>query len=437
VQATVDALNTYRMFGLSNGDSNTLHGDIDFAAYLAGSTLMVYERGLNKGTFGTLAVGDVIKVSIESGVVKYYKNDALFYTSSAPARYPLLLDTAINSTLGQISNAYICSADLGPIIATPSPIPTAITSSTPPGTSTATGTHTRTPTSTPQPGACMGFPPDNIWNRNIAAIPTSVRSNNYVASIGGSTQLHTGFAAGLWHEQTLGMPYVSVPGTQPLVPITFLYDDQSDPGPYPVPTNAPIEQNDSTDRHVLVVNRGTCMLYEVFHANPHADGSWDGDSGAVWNLNSNALRPDGWTSADAAGLPILPGLVRYDEVASGVIRHALRFTAPTIRDTWVWPARHTDGNSTDLNAPPMGTRFRLKAAVDISGYPAQLRVVLQAMKDYGMFLADSGMAWNVDGVPDDRWDNDVLHMIGNLHGSDLEAVDESSLMIDPNSGQSR
>ena len=167
------------------------------------------------------------------------------------------------------------------------------------------------------------------------------------------------------------------------------------------------------------------------------DGSWDAGSGAKWLLTSNALRPDTWTSADAAGLPIYAGLARYDEVPAGVIHHALRFTAPSTQQAYMWPARHYASNSTDPNLPPMGLRVRLKASVDISGYPTQLRVILQALKDYGMFLADNGSSWYISGAPDERWDNDILHMAGNLHGSDFEAVDESGLMVDPNSGQSR
>ncbi len=180
-------------------------------------------------------------------------------------------------------------------------------------------------------------------------------------------------------------------------------------------------------------------MYEVFKAVPHADGSWSGNAGAVWNLNSNALRPDAWTSADAAGFAVYPALVKFAEVEAGVIPHALRFTAPRarVRDTWVWPARHTDGESTNPLDPPMGTRFRLKQSVDISQTPYQLRVVLQALKDYGMFLSDTGMAWNVSGAPDERWDNTVLHSIEAIYGRDLEVVDQNGLMVDPNSGQSR
>jgi hypothetical protein len=283
------------------------------------------------------------------------------------------------------------------------------------------------------------FPADNIWNRNIAALPTHTLSNNYMNSIGLSTAVHADFGSGLWNGGPIGIPYVTVPGIQPLVPITFTYADESDPGPYPVPTDAPIEggPNSTGDRHVLVVDRDACKLYEMYSSYPHTDGSWDAGSGALFPLTSNALRPVTWTSADAAGLPILPGLANYDEVASGIIRHALRFTASRTQRAYIWPARHYASSYTDPNLPPMGLRVRLKAGVNISGYSPEVRVILQALKDYGMFLADNGSSWFISGAPDERWNNDALHTMGNLHGSDFEAVDESSLMIDPNSGQSR
>jgi hypothetical protein len=318
--------------------------------------------------------------------------------------------------------------------------PPTATNTTTPHTPTRTRTATRTRTPTPSAGLpCAMFPANNIWNRNIAALPTHVLSNSYINSIGAGTALHPDFGSGLWDGGPIGIPYITVPGSQPRVPVRFDYDDESDPGPYPVPTNAPIEGGPSSDgdRHVLIVDRDACVLYEMYSSYPQADGSWDAGSGARWQLTSNALRPDTWTSADAAGLPILPGLVRYDEVASGAIRHALRFTSDTTQQAYLWPARHYASDDTNPNQPPMGLRVRLKAGVNISGYPTQLRVILQALKDYGMFLADNGSSWYISGAPDERWDNDVLHLIDNLHGSDFEAVDESSLMIDPNSGQSR
>jgi hypothetical protein len=231
-----------------------------------------------------------------------------------------------------------------------------------------------------------------------------------------------------------------VPGTQPPVTVTFDYDDESDPGPYPIPPDAPIEGGPDSDgdRHVLVLDRDNCVLYEMWDSWPQPDGSWHAGSGAVFDLDSYDLRPDGWTSADAAGLPILPGLVRYDEVAAGEIRHAIRFTArQTNGDYYVWPARHKASSLSGSQYPPMGQRFRLKDEFDISGFSPEVQVILQAMKTYGIILADNGSNWFISGVPDERWDNDVLRELKQVHGSDFEAVDVSSLTIDPDSGQTR
>ncbi len=287
---------------------------------------------------------------------------------------------------------------------------------------------------------CPIFPADNIWNKNIAALPTHSMSAKYIASIGLGANMHADFGSGLWQGEPIGIPFVHVPAGQPLVPIHFTaYGSESDPGPYPVPVDAPIEggPNSSGDRHVLVVDQGRCKLYETYYSFPNSDGSWNAKSGAVWSLNSNALRTDTWTSGDAAGLPIYPGLVKYDEVASGVVRHAIRFTAPQTQKTYIWPARHYASNDPNPALPPMGLRVRLKTNVNLSGYPQQVRVILQALKDYGMVLADNGSPWSISGAPDPRWDNQMLHAMDNLHGSDFEAVDESGLMVDPNSGQSR
>jgi hypothetical protein len=224
------------------------------------------------------------------------------------------------------------------------------------------------------------------------------------------------------------------------VPIQFIeYGHQSDPGPYRIPPDAPIEGGPTSngDRHVLVVDRDACSLYELYHARPQTGGGWQAGSGAVYDLRSHLLRPDTWTSADAAGLPILPGLVRYDEVAQGVIPHALRFTVSQTQGTYIWPARHEASDSTNPNHPPMGLRVRLKASFNISGYPAHARVILKAMQTYGMLVADNGSNWYVSGAPDERWDNDILHAIDNVLGSNFEVVDTSGMWIDPNSGRAR
>jgi hypothetical protein len=286
---------------------------------------------------------------------------------------------------------------------------------------------------------CSFFPADNIWNTRIDGLPLNARSDAYVQSIGADTGMHADFGAGLYEGQPLGLPFVVVPGSQPPVPITFTDSgDESDPGPYPIPGDAPIEGGADADgdRHVIVVQDEPCTLYELYYAFPQPDGSWQASSGARFDLTSNALRPAGWTSADAAGLPILPGLVRYEEVAAGAIPHALRFTAEVTQEAYVWPARHQAGATTDPDVPPMGQRFRLKADYDTSGFSATNQVILQALKTYGMFLADNGSSWFLSGVPDDRWDNDDLHLLQEgVFGSDFEAVDCSSLMVDRDSGQ--
>lgn len=291
----------------------------------------------------------------------------------------------------------------------------------------------------PTIGGCPLFPADNVWNARVDALPPDANSAAYIGSIGPSTGLHPDFGSGLWDGGPIGIPFVIVPGSQPLVPISFDYADESDPGPYPIPPNPPIEGGaaSSGDRHMLIVDSGHCKLYEIYAAYPQPDGSWQAGSGAVWDLASNALRPAGWTSTDAAGLPILPGLVRYDEVAAGAIRHALRFTVVHTRNEFIWPARHQASSSSNPAYPPMGQRFRLKASFDLSAFPRNVQVILVALKFYGMFVADNGSNRYISGAPDERWDNDELHVLNQVRGSDFEAVDESSLMVDPNSGQAR
>jgi len=289
---------------------------------------------------------------------------------------------------------------------------------------------------------CPLFPGNNVWNARVDTLPVDPDSDLYIATIGANAAVHPDFGSGDWPPGSgapIGIPYVDVAGSQSPVEIVFTeYGDESDPGPYPVPTNAPIEGGPSStgDRHVLVVERDGCMLYELYQAYPQTNGSWEAGSGATFDLRSNDLRPDGWTSADAAGLPILAGLVRYDEVASGEIRHALRFTAPQTRREYLWPARHYASSLTGQEYPPMGQRFRLRADFDISGFSPEVQVILEAMKRYGIILADNGSAWYISGAPDGRWDNDTLvGELGQVHGSDFEAVDESALMVDPDSGQ--
>ena len=295
------------------------------------------------------------------------------------------------------------------------------------------------PQAAPQVAGCAVFPADNVWNTPVDTLPVDANSDDYVATIGASAHVHADFGSGTWDGGPIGIPYTDVPGSQPKVAVTFEYDDESDPGPYPIPPNAPIEGGPDSDgdRHVLVLDRDNCVLYELYHAFPQPGGSWEAGSGAIFDLSSHALRPAGWTSADAAGLPILPGLVRYDEVAAGEIRHALRFTSDSTRRAYVWPARHFAPYHEEPNSPPMGQRFRLRADFDVSGFSPEVQVILQALKTYGMILADNGSSWFISGVPDERWDNDALHDLHQVEGSDFEAVDASSLMVDPDSGQVR
>ena len=287
------------------------------------------------------------------------------------------------------------------------------------------------------PGApsCPMFPADSWWHADISQLPVHPMSSTYVSSMGSGKALKADFGSGLWDGGPIGIPYTVVNG-QPGISVTFDYADESDHVPYPIPPNPPIEggPQSSGDRHVLIVDAGTCQLYELYAAYPNGNGGWTAGSGATWNLNDNALRPDTWTSADAAGLPILPGLVRYDEVAAGYIDHAIRVTASATSRSYLWPARHQAGSNNDA-LPPMGLRIRLRPDLDLSGFPRDDQVILQAMKTFGLVVADNGSSWFVSGVPDERWDNDVLQALRNVKGQDFEAVDASSLMVSYDSGQ--
>jgi hypothetical protein len=274
------------------------------------------------------------------------------------------------------------------------------------------------------------FPPDNPWNQDISASPVDPNSAELIAAIGLDRGLHPDFGT-VYDGAPNGIPYTVVDGSQPRVPVSFEYADESDPGPYPLPPDAPIEggPQSSGDRHVLIVDRDAGLLYELFAAYPDSAGaSWRAGSGAIFDLNSNDLRPAGWTSADAAGLPILPGLVRYDEVVEqGAILHALRFTTRRTRRAYVAPARHFASRISDANIPPMGMRVRLRAALDVSPFPASVQVILSALKTYGMFVADNGSDWFVSGAPDPRWSDDELATIRRVTGRDFEVVRMAAL----------
>jgi hypothetical protein len=273
------------------------------------------------------------------------------------------------------------------------------------------------------------FPADNSWNKDISMLPVDARSQTLVASIGLDKPLHPDFGT-VYDGNPMGIPYIVITGEQAKkrVPVSFEYAGESDPGPYPIPPDAPIEGGpDATgDRHILVIDRDNWKLYELFAVHPEGAGSerrWKAGSGAVFDLSSNAVRPAGWTSADAAGLPIFPGLVRYDEVVEQKeITHALRFTCSRSRHAYVPPARHFASRSNDENLPPMGMRVRLKSTVDISGFPACAQVLLKALKKYGMILADNGSDWFVSGAPDPRWNDEEIGTLKRLKGRDFEVV---------------
>lgn len=296
----------------------------------------------------------------------------------------------------------------------------------------------------PTIAGCPMLPPNNMWNTPVDTLPVDSHSDDYVAAIGLDVGLHPDFGSGLWEGGPIGIPYNVISGDQMPVDISFYYPDESDPGPYPIPPDALIEGGPDSegDRHILLVDKDKCILYEIYDAYPQEDGGWEAGSGAIWELNSNNLRPDEWTSADAAGLPILPGLVRYEEVEAGAIHHALRFTASNIRSDYVWPARHRaecgDHSEDEESVPPYGQRFRLKASFDVSDYSQEVQVILNALKTYGMMLADCGSDWFITGAPDERWDNDVLvNELRTVTGENFEAVDVSGLMADPDSGEAR
>ena len=280
----------------------------------------------------------------------------------------------------------------------------------------------------PSAPRCPIFPASSPWNERVDTLPVAANSAQLIASIGLNAGLHADFGSGLWDGGPIGIPFDVVSRATPRSRVSFDYADESDRVRYPIPKAVHVEGGPAAtgDRHALLLDRDACRLYELYDLTRRA-GSWHAGSGAVWNLRSNALRPAGWTSADAAGLPIFPGLARYDEVARGVIDHALRFTAPRTRRAYVYPARHFASPSDDPALPPMGLRVRLKASVDISGFPPQARVVLRALKTYGMILADNGSPWYVSGAPSPGWSNDDLHSLGRITGSMLEVVDTTSL----------
>lgn len=358
-----------------------------------------------------LALGAVASACLSARLPREVADDGSGTTGAAaetplPTATPAVIGIPTNETVAPIATA------------TPTRTPTRTATRTPTRTPTRTATATPAGGGVPQVGGCNVFPADNAWNTDISSYPVHANSANFIANINasGGTMVHPDFGS----NPDYGIPFIVVPQSQPMMPVEFVdYPDESDPGPYPVPLNAPIEGG--SDRHVLAVRQGECKLYEMFNATPLAS-SWEASNGAVWDLTSNALRPPRWTSADAAGLPILPGLARYDEVQSGEIRHALRFTVRYTQRGYVLPATHWAATSTDPNRPPMGLRLRLKASYDISGFTGDSRVILEALRRYGMIVADNGSNWYISGATDARWDDDDLNQLKGVPGTAFEVV---------------
>lgn len=305
----------------------------------------------------------------------------------------------------------------------PAPTPTPSPSGQPPTPSARPSSPA--PPGSPRVGGCDVFPADNVWNVRVDGLPVAADSAALISSIGAGKGLHPDFGS----DAGYGIPYNLADASTPRYAIPFTYADESDPGPYPVPASPRIEAG--SDAHLLVVDTSSCALYETWDTAPDGRGGWTAGSGAIWSLGSNALRPDGWTSADAAGLPILPGLVRYDEVAAGFVGHAIRFTAATTRSAHIYPARHDASASPSPGLPPMGLRVRLRASFDTSGLPPQARVIAQAMKAYGMILADNGSDWFFGGTSDPGFSDDQLNALKAIPGSAFEVVDTTGLVNGP------
>jgi hypothetical protein len=315
--------------------------------------------------------------------------------------------------------------------AAPAPSPGAGTPSPAPGiTATPAGSGTDLPGT-----SCPAFPADNVWNTAITGLPVDADSATWLASMAaGTTFLHPDFGPSNNKKRPYGIPWQIVTHGQPLVPIKFTYASESDPGPYPLSASTPIEKG--SDRHALMVDPVSCTLYETWATHFHRNGRSKAGSGAVWSLNSDALRPAGWTSADAAGLPILPGLINYDEVLSGSMDHAIRFTAQCTQQSYVWPARHEAGQA-DANCPPLGARFRLNAAFTLpaASCSSTCQTIVTTLKTYGMILADNGSNWYFQGTADTRWTALEVNQVKQIPAADFQAVDESCLMVAANSGQ--
>jgi hypothetical protein len=292
----------------------------------------------------------------------------------------------------------------------------------------------------PSISGCPVFPADNVWNTDISSLPVNAQSSAWLANMGGGARnLHPDFGSSGDPAAPYGIPFIVVDSTHAKVPVSFDYADESDPGPYPLGPDTPIEGGAGAggDRHALMVDRSSCTLFELYDTHYSPGGSTAG-SGAVFNLRANGpLRPAGWTSADAAGLPIFPGLLRPEEVQAGSVDHAIRFTAQSTDRKFIWPARHQAGSANNPALPPMGARFRLKASFDTSRFHGPAKVVLTAMKRYGLILADNGSNWFFQGSASNSWDDTMISELKTVPAGAFDAIDESSLAVDANSGQAR
>jgi hypothetical protein len=353
-------------------------------------------------------------------------------TISTLSSTPQIISSTPKATNTTSPAAVLVTSTPKPVATPPvsKPIPKPVSTPAPSAPTPVPPTPALAPSPAPAPTAnghtqiagCAIFPSSNAWNQDVSNLSVHANSETYITSIGRNNKLHPDFGENLEY----GIPYNIVPAGQKKVPINFTdYGDESDPGPYPIPDNAKIEGGG--DSHVLVLQTGECKLYELFGASKNNQGGWNAASGAMFNLTSNALRPEGWTSTDAAGLPVLPGLVRYDEVASGQITHAIRFTAPRTQNGWIHPATHAAG-SNNSSLPPMGLRLRLKASFDTSSYTGQAKVIVEAMKKYGIILADNGSAWYFQGASDSRWKDEELNQLKQVPGSAFEAVNTGSII---------
>jgi len=380
--------------------------------------------GIGRATIG---VGDTVRLSVP---LAGRRDRLVSWTSSAPSIATVSAHgVVVGLRLGTATIEGATRSALRTVVVTVA----ADSVVSPPDTTTPPDTTNTSPPASGPLGlnAPLGrrlFPANNPWNQPVDTAQVDPNSAAIIANIGATRAFHPDFGAN-WNGGPFGIPYVVVSGTQARVPVSFQYASESDPGPYPVPPNPPIEggPNSTGDRHILIVDRDNWKLYELFAAYPQGAG-WRAGSGAIFDLNSNALRPAGWTSADAAGLPILPGLVRYEEVANGAIEHALRFTVSRTRRAYIPPATHWASSDTSSLRPPMGMRVRLKAGVDISTYPASAQVILRALKKYGMIVADNGSDWYVSGTADARWNDSEMNTLKRLRGSDFEVVRMSGVV---------